>query len=324
MRQFNIPVVVVSKCLGFAHCRYNGQTIPDEFVERLKPHVAFMPVCPEVEIGLGVPRDPIRVVAPEGVPRLWQPATGRDVTAEMEGFAARFLGGLGAVDGFLLKNRSPSCGINDVRIYHSRDEGAASSRGRGLFGGAVVDSFGDLAIEDEGRLKNFRLRQHFLTKLFALADFREVKRTRSMGELVRFQADNKLLLMAYHQAEMREMGRIVANRDKRPVAEALAAYEQHLGSALARPARCTNHINVLMHALGYFSEGLSGAEKAFFLESLQRYRNGQLPIASLISLVGSWIVRFREPYLTRQTYFDPYPQALIDLADSGKELACSD
>ena len=324
VRPFAVPTGVVSKCLGFDHCRYNGQMIPDEFVENLAPCVEFRPVCPEMEIGLGVPRDPIRVVVAGGAPRLMQPSTGRDVTEAMEAFAASYLGGLSVPDGFLLKNRSPSCGLSDVKVYASADEGARSVRGSGFFGAAVLAAFPRAAVEDEGRLKNFRLRQHFLTKLFTLADFRAVKQAAAMSELVAFQARNKLLLMAYHQAEMRVLGRIVANLDRRPLDEVLARYAQHLGDALARPPRCTAHINVLMHALGYFSDGLSSAEKAFFLDSLQKYRDGKLPVASLISLLRSWIVRFQEPYLMRQTYFEPYPEALIDLTDSGKEIACAE
>ena len=176
MKAFAKPRVVVSKCLGFAACRYDGAMISDDFVRRLAAHVTFCPVCPEMEIGLGCPRDPIRVVLAGKELRLMQPATGRDVTEAMRQFADSFLGGLGEVDGFLLKSRSPSCGLKDVKVYGGPAGNMPQSVGRGFFGGAVLDRFPGAAAEDEGRLRNFTLREHFLTRLFVPAEFREVRR----------------------------------------------------------------------------------------------------------------------------------------------------
>ena len=136
--EFHKPRVVVSKCLEFEHCRYNGQIISSPAVRFMTPHVEFLAVCPEVEIGLGVPREPIRVVERDGERRLVQPATGRDVTGEMRDFAGRFLDGLGEVDGFVLKSRSPSCGIKDVKIFAGPEKGSAVGRGAGFFGEAVM------------------------------------------------------------------------------------------------------------------------------------------------------------------------------------------
>jgi uncharacterized protein YbbK (DUF523 family) len=167
--EFVKPQVFISKCLGFAKCRYNGLTIPDEFVTNLKPHVDFHPVCPEVEIGLGIPRDPIRIVSIKKKLHLVQPATGKDLTEEMTDFSTSFLNSLKTVDGFLLKNRSPSCGIKDVKVYPGTGKVASIARDSGFFGAAVLEKFPFSAIEDEGRLKNYRIREHFLTKLFTLA-----------------------------------------------------------------------------------------------------------------------------------------------------------
>ena len=157
------PKVVVSKCLGFCKCRYNGQVIPNRFIEKLKDHVDFIPVCPEVEIGLGVPRDPIRIVD-EGGQKLVQPKTGKDVTEMMETFAKGFLKKVDA-DGYILKYGSPSCGPSNVRIYK---EGKRPGRGAGFFARHV-----DGLVEDEGRLSNLKIRENFLTKLFLVAAARE-------------------------------------------------------------------------------------------------------------------------------------------------------
>ena len=318
MSEFPRPRVVVSKCLEFDHCRYNGLMISSDVVRALKPLVDFVPVCPEVEIGLGVPREPIRIVVSRGRRALVQPSTGADVTARMKAFAGSFLSSLGDVDGFLLKSRSPSCGIKDVKIFSGIEKQAASDKGAGFFGSAVLEAFVGYPVEDEGRMLNFRLREHFLTALYALACYRAVKRAGAMGALVEFQARNKLLLMSYHQTEMRSLGRIVANPARKKAREVIGEYEEHLRKAFAAPPRYTSNINVLMHALGYFSERLSGREKKFLLDSLEKYRAGRIPLSAPVSIVSSWIARFGEPYLGKQTFFEPYPEALVEITDSGK------
>lgn len=322
-RDFARPQVVVSRCLGFDTCRYNGVTIPDKFVEALGAYVTYVTVCPEVQIGLGAPRDPIRIVVVEGTPRVVQPASGRDVTEEMQSFSETFLNDLGDIDGFILKGRSPSCGIKDVKQYtgpavEGKRQNILNTTGVGIFARAVMARYPKLPIEEEGRLTNFTIREHFLTAIFTLADFRRVKDADTMGELVRFHSDNKLLLMANHEAQLRVMGPIVANRHREPAQDIIAAYEGHLRQALARPPKPTTGINVLMHALGYFSDKLSAEEKAFFLDTLQKYRERKVPLSVPINLMSAWIVRFGEPYLARQTFFSPYPEGLITISDSGK------
>lgn len=318
MRQFAKPRVVISKCIEFASCRWNGLKISSEVVRSFMPLIDFHPVCPEYEIGLGIPRDPIRVVSVDDELRLLQPATGRDVTAGMNAFSRTFLDAVGEVEGFILKSRSPSCGIKDVKIYPGIEKQPAVTKGVGFFGRAVLDAFPVLPIEDEGRLTNFRLREHFLTKLYTIASFRPVKAARKMARLVEFHTHNKLLLMAYNQKELKLLGRIVANSEHRSIDVLLDDYEKHLYAALLRPARYTSNINVCMHALGYFSEELTSREKAYFLDSLEHYREGKAPLSVCLGLIMSWIVRFDEPYLKEQTFFQPYPEELIEISDSGK------
>ncbi|MBC7187345.1 MAG: DUF523 and DUF1722 domain-containing protein [Calditrichaeota bacterium] len=312
------PVVVVSKCLGFEACRYNGVTIPSEVVAKLAAFVRFVPVCPEVEIGLGVPREPIRVVQSRDGPRLLQPATGADVTDKMVAFASTFLAGQRNTHGFILKSRSPSCGIKDVKIFAGAGDPIPVAKGSGFFGAAVLEQFGHLSVEDEGRLSNFRLREHFLTHLFVTARFDQVKGIGTMGALVEFHSRHKLLLMSYSQKHLKEMGRIVANPEGKPVAQLLEQYEHHLHAALARPARSSAVINVLMHALGYFSPQLGAKEKAFFLDTLLKFREERVPLSVPVAVVKSWIARFGQPYLEAQVFFDPYPEALVEISDSGK------
>lgn len=320
------PRLVLSKCLELEACRYNGVSIKAPLVVRLEPFVELVPTCPEVEIGLGVPRDPVRLVrlgAPEDPHHMVQPSTGRDLTEAMNRFADEFLSDVEPVDGFLLKSRSPSCGIKDAKVYTPASEGEGGGpgmpvdKGAGLFARAVLNRFGDRAIEDEGRLTNFRIRHHFLTKLFALARLRRIEASGAMSVLVDFHAAHKLLLMANHQQALRRLGRLVANPEKRSFDEVVADYRTELVRALARPARYTSHVNVLMHAMGYFKEGLSGAEKRHFLDALDEYREGRLPLSAPLLTVQSWIARFDQGYLSRQLYFEPYPRELLSLSDSG-------
>jgi len=318
------PIVVVSRCLGFDHCRYNGQTIPDAYVDRLEPHVDYITVCPEVAIGLGVPRDPIRIVRQDDQLRLVQPATGRDVTDAMQAYVNAFLDDLGPVDGFLLKGRSPSCGLSDVKLYQGLEEGAPVGRGHGFFGRAVLDRFPDAAVESEGRLKNYRLRDHYDTKLFALARLRAAIAAESVAALTQFHARQKYALMAYHQTHLRAMGRLLANRDGLSLPEVAQRYRALFAAALARPASCRAHVNVLMHTAGYFKNQLTPQEKAFYAERLESYRAGQTTLATLRDLMRAWIVRFGNDYLAEQSYFAPYPVALVDTSDSGGEHACLD
>ena len=318
MPPFARPVIVSSACLEFKACRYNGMVIPDPFVRKLQKYAEFRPVCPECEIGLGVPRQPIRVIAQRGGPRLVQSGTEADLTDRMRRFSASYLDSLKDVDGFILKGRSPSCGIKDVKIYPGQGKVGSCGAGPGFFGGAVLERFPRLAVEDEGRLTNFTIREHFLTRIFLFARFREVKKGGTMRELVRFQSENKLLLTAYHQRELKELGRLVANLVRRPVVAVFADYEAHLFAAMSKTPRFTSSINVLMHGLGYFSEKLKAEEKAFFLKLLEDYRDGMVPLSVPVSVLRSWVVRFDEKYLRDQTFFEPYPEALVEITDSGR------
>jgi uncharacterized protein YbgA (DUF1722 family)/uncharacterized protein YbbK (DUF523 family) len=292
--------------------------IPMDFVKKLEGFVEFFPICPEVEIGLGVPRDPIKLVERKGELKLVQPSTDRDLTAPMAKFASAYLKSLKDIDGFILKYGSPSCGINSTRIYPAKDNPIPVRKSSGMFAGKVLEKYSDLAVEDEGRLTNFRIREHFLTKIFLLARFRSVKKSRSFVQLVNFQTNNKLLLMAYSQKHMKALGKVIAVHKKSEIDVALCEYEPILHEAFMRNAKFTSHINVIMHALGYFKNDINSNEKSYFLKMLERYRNGKIPLSAIISILQSWIIKYDKKYLNSQTYFNPYPEELVEITDSGK------
>lgn len=318
MSYLSKPVVVASKCIGFASCRYNGQCIHSDFVNKLEPYVNYIPICPEMEIGLGVPRGTLRLVLDKDQIELFQPSTGKDYTEDMLNFSEEFFSSLQEIDGFILKSRSPSCGMKDVKIYVGKEKATGTIKGSGIFGKAVSDRFSPLPVEDEGRLTNFRIRDHFLTKLFTMFSFRQIKHSGSMSELVKFQGHNKYLLMSYHQREQKTLGKIVANHERLSFNEAADEYEKHLALAFARPPRYTTLINSMMHMLGYFSDELTHDEKAFMLDTFGKYKDKKVPLSVPLHILKSYAIKYEQSYLLDQTIWNPYPVGLVDISDSGR------
>lgn len=315
MREFLKPRIVISKCIEFDSCRYNGQMISSDFVKQLESYVEFIPVCPEFEIGLGVPRDPIRVISSDGNLRLIQPATARDLTENMVEFSNSFLDKISEIEGFILKSKSPSCGIKDVKIYTVKGQQPKYPKTSGFFGKSVLDKYSNIVVEDENRLTNSRIKQHFLTKIFTLRKFNEVKRSKFKKELILYHTNNKLLFTAYNQKGAKELGRIVGNIEKLPIETIISNYGTHLSSLLSKPPKCTSNINVLFHMFGYISQNLNKNEKEFFFQTIDKYRNGQVSLSVPTSILKSWILRFDENYLENQSFFAPYPDGLLTIED---------
>ena len=306
------PVVVLSRCLGVEACRYNGKMIREDFIHHLSSFVKIRPVCPELEIGLGVPRDPIRIVAGNGGPTLVQPATGRDLTRQMTSFSRTYLDKLKGADGFILKSRSPSCGIRDTKI-HAADGETVLERGSGIFAAAVMERFPNLAVEDEKRLRNPLRREQFLTRLYSLARLRRIARRPTQAALKRFHAANRLLLMAYNRTELDHLDKLLSG-DRQPDAAVLAEeYKKRLSNALSRNPRYTSLIGVLIHALGPISKQLTDRDKALFLDRLERFRNGKVPASEPVGLMRAWVRRHAPRDLRNQTLFDPYPTELNEV-----------
>lgn len=318
MRNFTKPNLIVSRCLEFAACRYDGQKIQDKFIASLKKHVNFKTVCPEVEIGMGIPREPIRIVETKGERKLLQPATGKDFTNKMVRYSNKTLEDIGDTDGFILKSRSPSCGISDTKIFSGLEKAPSLGKSTGFYGGAVLEKYSHLAVEDEGRLTNYNIRENFLTKLYTLADFRKLKKTPSIKKLTNFHANNKYLFMAYNQTRMRNMGRIAANLEKHPLEKVIADYEQELWLLLSKAPRQSSIINALEHIFGYFKKQLKATEKKYYANLIGKYRDKKIPLSSLQVLLNSWIVEYNQEYLADQTFFEPFPEELVTVLDSGK------
>lgn len=327
-REFLRPRVLLSRCLELDACRYNAETIRSAVVRRLEPHVELVPTCPEVEIGLGVPRPPIRLVlvsqggavgggvGGDAAPRLVQPSTGQDLTERMRSWANRFMDATGPVDGAILKSRSPSCGIRDAKVYAGPEEGTPLGTGPGAFARIALERYPWVAVEDEARLAEADVRHHFLTRIYASARLRAAVADGPPG-LARFHRRYKLVLMAHSPAGQRSLGRLVAGLDGATFEAAARSYEEGFGAALADPAGVGANVNVIQHAQGYFKRLLTPAEKRRFQELVVTYQEGRIPLQVLLSELSDRVVRFDEGYLREQAYFRPYPQELVMAGASG-------
>ncbi len=306
------PRLFCSKCITFENCRWNGAIIASRVVTAFKEHMEFVAHCPEQEIGLGVPRDPIRVVDRTGTEYLLQPATGRDISDLMREYSSQLLDKLPEVDGFILKSQSPSCGIARVKLYQEIDQKGSRRMTKGFFGRAVLNWPDHGIVIDEGRLENQRLREDFLTRIFILARFRELRDDFSSHKLLDFHERHKLLFMAYDQAAMRDLGRLVGNQKALDQTSLLTQYRDSLIRVLSNPPTYHRHMNVLQHAFGYFKKDLTREEKQLFLATLDEYTRNVYPLSSCVLLLKSWIIRFGQEYLDRQFYFEPFPAPLME------------
>lgn len=312
------PVIYVSRCLGFDKCRWNGDTINDTFVNKLRDFVEFHDVCPETDIGLGIPRNPVRLVRSDDGLKMMQPATGEDVTAKMIDHCSKVLNSIDNIDGFLLKNASPSCGINNIKVYASIKKGSMVSKSMGLFAGMAQDKFPNIPMEDEGRLHNFVIRENWLIAIYAIAGFRELENSQKISELYKYHTNYKYLFMSYSQKKMKELGHLLANHDKLPAKEIFSGYKKGLLDLIRLKPSNAKRINVLMHMMGYFSKHLKASEKQYFLNLLEEFRRGTMPLAIPLEIIKSWALRFENDYILNQKILHSYPKDLLLLSDSGK------
>jgi uncharacterized protein YbgA (DUF1722 family)/uncharacterized protein YbbK (DUF523 family) len=303
----------ISACLLGREVRHDGGHKRDPFlVETLGAFVEWVPVCPELELGLGVPREPIRLEGSPRAPRLVAPKSGTDHTEAMARFARARVADLARLDlsGYVLKKDSPSCGMERVRVW---GRSAVPARtGIGAFARVLLEALPLLPVEEEGRLHDPRLRDNFVERVFAYGRWTSFLADRPRrGDLVRFHTAQKLLLLAHEPAAYQRLGRLVARAKERPLAEVLADYGRGLMQALRVLATPKRHANVLEHMLGYFSEHLEPAERQEIVELIADHRRGLVPLVVPLTLVKHHVRRFDVTYLAGQAYLDPHPKELM-------------
>jgi len=313
-RRDDAPIRIgVSSCLLGHEVRWDGGHKRDAFLtEQLAPFVEWVPVCPEAEIGLGVPRETIHLVRHDGALRLVGTKSGDDHTAAMERFAARRTRALERLElcGYVLKKNSPSCGLERVPIRSGK--GMPERKGRGVFAAALIEAFPDLPVEEEGRLCDPHLRENWIERVFAKSRLRSLFATRwNVGALVRFHTAHKLQLLAHAPKQYAEIGRLVANGAALPREELRDRYAQAFMETLARPATARRHVNVLQHALGHFRRRLDDAGRRELAATIEDYGRGLVPLIVPITLLRHHVARLGVAYLADQTYLDPHPKELM-------------
>ncbi|MCK2217972.1 DUF523 and DUF1722 domain-containing protein [Actinomadura sp. ATCC 31491] len=302
------PRVAVSSCLLGEPVRYNGGHSRDRFLsDALDPYVDWVRICPEMEAGLGAPRETLRLEVSDEGPRLMTRTTRADLTDRMRGLAAERAAALD-VDGYVFKAKSPTCGIHGVPVYRA-DGPPADRRNKGLFAGAIIDAHPLLPVEDEGRLHDALLRESFVERVFAHARLRALLtgdwRPR---DLVAFHARHKMQLLAHDPIRYREAGRVVAVAGVRPREEVAAGYAELFRQALAAKATLGRNVNVLQHCMGMLA--LDPTRRADLVEVIESYRAGLVPLSVPTTLLRHHARGEAAEYVHDQTYFSPYPDGL--------------
>lgn len=310
------PRLAVSSCLLGAPVRYNGGHSRDRFLTgQLSPYVDWVPVCPEMEIGLGAPRPAMRLHTDGGIRTRDGSA---DHTAAMTALADHRLPGLDGLDGYVFKSRSPSCGLQSLPRYASGEPGERTDgqpvdrRGHGVFSARIREALPDLPMEEDGRLNDAVLREHFVERVFAHARVRAFFagdwRPR---DLVAFHGRQKMQLLAHRPEGYRETGRIVARAGDRDPGELEADYRRAFAATLAcRPSR-GRHTNALMHVLGFVSDQLDPTRRHDIVKTIESYRRGAAPLSVPIALLRHHAEGEGLGYLAEQTYLDPFPSDLV-------------
>jgi uncharacterized protein YbgA (DUF1722 family)/uncharacterized protein YbbK (DUF523 family) len=302
----------VSSCLLGERVRYDGGHKKDDFLTGLLARfVELVPVCPEVELGLGTPREPIRLQRDGDLVRLVAPKSGKDHTEPMRRFAERRVRALARLDlcGYVLKKDSPSCGMERVRVWGGR---MPSREGRGAFACVLMAELPLLPVEEEGRLRDPALRESFVERVFAYRRLKDLFQGRwTVGDLVSFHAAEKLLVLAHEPAAYQRLGRLVAGAKGAPRAEIARAYAEVYMSALARPAPRGRHVNVLQHMAGYLKDLASADERQELAEAIEDYRRGLVPLVVPVTLVKHHVRRHGIAYLAGQRYLEPHPKELM-------------
>jgi uncharacterized protein YbgA (DUF1722 family)/uncharacterized protein YbbK (DUF523 family) len=305
--------VGISSCLLGQKVRFDGGHKLDTLItEILGRYCEWVPVCPEMEIGLGAPRESMRLVASAEGPHLVTAKTGVDHTEAMTRWADRRLDDLAGRDlhGYILKKDSPSCGMERVRVYGN--SGMAQRSGSGIFAGLLLRRFGMLPVEEEGRLRDMGIRENFIERLFSFHRWKEfVKTLPRPRNLVEFHTKHKLMLSAHSDEHYRRLGRIVAGAGKRKMKELLEEYGLHFMEALSVRATARKHANVLHHILGFLKNGLDAGDKAELVAEIDNYRRGLVPLIVPLTLLSHHLRHHPVAWVQEQTYLHPYPAELM-------------
>jgi uncharacterized protein YbgA (DUF1722 family)/uncharacterized protein YbbK (DUF523 family) len=303
----------ISSCLLGEAVRYDAGHQKDAYVTgALSRHFTWVSVCPEMELGLGAPRETLRLIRTTATPRLVATQSGTDLTEAMDTYARARVADLAAagLSGYILKRASPSCGMERVKVY--TEAGVPSRVGRGLFAQRLMEAYPRLPVEEEGRLADARLRDNFITRVFAYRRLRALAESGARaGDIVGFHTAHKFLLLAHSPTEYARLGRLVGDLKRFPRSEWLARYGDGFMRALLVDATPRKHVNVLQHIMGFFKERLSAEEKRELLGLVEDFARGLVPLVVPLTLINHYVARFQVPYIADQIYLSPHPKELM-------------
>jgi len=302
----------VSTCLLGEKVRYDGGHKLDHFLtDTLGQYVEYVPVCPEVECGFGIPREPFRLVGAPQNPRLVTTRTNQDHTERMAQWARKRVEELEpeGLCGYIFKSGSPSSGMERVKVYDQN--GVPAKVGVGIFARVFMEHFPLLPVEEEGRLNDLPLRENFIERIFSLKRWREtLVQKQNLGNLINFHTRHKLLILSHSPEHYRIMGKEVAQGKDIPLKTLYGKYQTLLMEALQRKTTPKKNANVLQHMMGYFKEQLSADEKQELIAIIDQFRRGYLPLIVPVTLMGHYVRKYDPPYLKDQFYLNPHPLEL--------------
>ncbi len=307
------PRIAISACLIGQAVRYNGGHKRDTYITGpLSAYFDYQPLCPESEIGMGIPRPPIRLVGDIQRPRaVGVEDASMDVTDSLAAFAVAKADSLAQVDGAVLKKDSPSCGMERVKVYPQQRQGPGVRKGQGVFARILMEKRPNLPVEEEGRLHDPVLRENFINRVYAYRRWR-LLRTEGLTPkgLLAFHADHKYLLMAHSQAAYQRLGRSLSDLSAIDIETLADDYITEFMQTLRRRVNRKRHCNVLQHIMGYLKRSIDADDKAELLDRIEAYRRGEVPLVVPITLLRHYFRRHPDPYMARQIYLQPHPDEL--------------
>jgi len=303
----------ISRCLLGEEVRFDGGHKRDNFLtEVLGRYVEWVPVCPEVEAGLGTPREAMKLVGDHQDPRLVTIKSGTDHTRALETMTTNRIEELNELDlsGYVFKKGSPSCGIERVRIYNEHEK--LSRNGVGLFARAFIEQFPLIPVEEEGRLCDPTLRENFIERVFCYRRWQDLVQSGVTRQaLVQFHTIHKYLLLAHSPQQNEVLGRLVGQAHQHHPKELVYRYGELFMKTLAVKATVRKHVNVLQHILGYFKERLGAHEKAELLGVIGDYHHGRTPLIVPLTLIKHYVQIFDVGYILDQVYLNPHPKEIM-------------
>lgn len=306
------PLIGISGCLLGQQVRFNGGHSKDRFITDVLSRVfQWRSFCPEMAAGMGTPRETVRLVGDLENPRVLAPKSKTDWTDQLNAVSKVFAEdpNTAQLNGFILKRKSPSCGMERVTIY--RENGGNLGSGMGVFAAALHKAYPLLPLEEEGRLNDPPLRESFVIRVFAYKAWKEMLEAGvTAGDLVAFHARNKMLLTAHNPNKAKALGKMVAKLSELPLSQAAEQYGAAFMDCLSRPPKRKYHVNVLYRFLGFLKDHLSDDDRRELLADVERYRSSLVPLSVPLTLLNHHLRHNPHPWANHQTYLKPYPDQL--------------